>query len=238
MAGLLFFLFFLIVIVVVPFIGKISKHLKMKKSLRYIERYVFKAALEKRLLTKYVEYSPQQIERVFHCLKDYLKICVLAKQRLVAMPSKIVDEAWHEFILDTREYHRFCQRAFGEYLHHYPFDNGNSMLVQKAMQLTEELVMELPGVKPTPTLPRLFSIDRELNVANGYYYDSNFFDDVTNVGTKTFNSDSLASIAVANFAGQPDIGGNCGGGGCDSGCNGGDGDGGGDGGGGCGGGGD
>ena len=39
---------------------------------------------------------------------------------LVGMPSREVDEAWHEFILDTREYSGFCAAAFGEYLHHTP----------------------------------------------------------------------------------------------------------------------
>ena len=36
------------------------------------------------------------------------------------MPSKAVDEAWHEMILMTREYTEFCERAFGRYLHHTP----------------------------------------------------------------------------------------------------------------------
>ena len=36
------------------------------------------------------------------------------------MPSKAVDEAWHEMILITREYTYFCERAFGRYLHHNP----------------------------------------------------------------------------------------------------------------------
>jgi hypothetical protein len=34
------------------------------------------------------------------------------------MPSRAVDEAWHEFILDTRTYTSFCHAAFGRYLHH------------------------------------------------------------------------------------------------------------------------
>jgi hypothetical protein len=36
------------------------------------------------------------------------------------MPSRLVDDAWHEFILDSRAYIDFCDRAFGEYLHHTP----------------------------------------------------------------------------------------------------------------------
>jgi len=36
------------------------------------------------------------------------------------MPSNLVDDAWHEFILDTASYIEFCEGAFGEYLHHTP----------------------------------------------------------------------------------------------------------------------
>lgn len=35
-------------------------------------------------------------------------------------PSHKVDLAWHEFILFTRAYHRFCESYFGEYIHHTP----------------------------------------------------------------------------------------------------------------------
>ncbi|KTD03798.1 hypothetical protein Lgee_0455 [Legionella geestiana] len=36
-----------------------------------------------------------------------------------------IDEMWHEFILFTADYMRFCETYFGEYLHHLPnlFDN-------------------------------------------------------------------------------------------------------------------
>jgi hypothetical protein len=36
------------------------------------------------------------------------------------MPSKLVDDAWHEFILDSVAYIDFCDQAFGGYLHHTP----------------------------------------------------------------------------------------------------------------------
>jgi hypothetical protein len=36
------------------------------------------------------------------------------------MPSKLVDDAWHEFILDSVSYVDFCSQAFGDYLHHTP----------------------------------------------------------------------------------------------------------------------
>ena len=38
-------------------------------------------------------------------------------------PSLIVDMAWHEFILFTRAYDKFCQQQFGRFIHHQPEDN-------------------------------------------------------------------------------------------------------------------
>jgi hypothetical protein len=36
------------------------------------------------------------------------------------MYSTRVDEAWHQFVLFTRQYTDFCQRFFGKFLHHNP----------------------------------------------------------------------------------------------------------------------
>ncbi|MDJ0535879.1 MAG: hypothetical protein QNJ70_25890 [Xenococcaceae cyanobacterium MO_207.B15] len=32
----------------------------------------------------------------------------------------IIDEMWHTFILFTKDYHKFCDKYFGYYIHHYP----------------------------------------------------------------------------------------------------------------------
>jgi alpha-ketoglutarate-dependent taurine dioxygenase len=37
------------------------------------------------------------------------------------VPNKIMDTMWHYHILDTRAYHRDCERVFGHYLHHFPY---------------------------------------------------------------------------------------------------------------------
>ena len=36
------------------------------------------------------------------------------------MPSRAVDEAWHGLILCTARYWKFCEEAYGEFLHHHP----------------------------------------------------------------------------------------------------------------------
>ena len=39
-------------------------------------------------------------------------------------PSRVVDLAWHELILFTADYERFCQHHYGRFLHHRPGDDG------------------------------------------------------------------------------------------------------------------
>ncbi len=37
------------------------------------------------------------------------------------VPHSIMDDMWHQHILDTRAYHKDSVLIFGEYLHHYPY---------------------------------------------------------------------------------------------------------------------
>ncbi|UPT67638.1 MAG: hypothetical protein M0D57_02920 [Sphingobacteriales bacterium JAD_PAG50586_3] len=37
------------------------------------------------------------------------------------VPHSIMDDMWHQHILDTRAYHKDSDLLFGEYLHHYPY---------------------------------------------------------------------------------------------------------------------
>src|ERR1700719_1228582 len=45
----------------------------------------------------------------------------LAHPEAEIVPSKIVDQIWHQHILDTYAYHEDCERIFGFYLHHFPY---------------------------------------------------------------------------------------------------------------------
>lgn len=60
-------------------------------------------------------------------LRQWLRCCgaAMADGKVIGMPSHAVDEAWHGLILCTRRYARFCERAYGQFLHHYPDGDGN-----------------------------------------------------------------------------------------------------------------
>ena len=54
-------------------------------------------------------------------------------------PSLVVDLAWHEWILFTRAYAKFCQTQFGRYMHHTPGGGSeeNVNRYQRTLELYE-----------------------------------------------------------------------------------------------------
>ena len=82
------------------------------------------------------------------------------------MPSKAVDEAWHEMILITREYTYFCDRAFGRYLHHNP----DSTITNVTM---DEITAETLAIVDKHELPMtLFTADEDAGLADGNVWRS------------------------------------------------------------------
>ncbi len=90
------------------------------RQLKYIEQYYFHKGIRHKLSLKYPQLTEQQLDMVFQGLREYFRICHRAKKRMVSMPSQVIDDAWHEFILSTRIYERFCHKALGRFLHHTP----------------------------------------------------------------------------------------------------------------------
>jgi len=91
-----------------------------RKHERYIAGYEFPSYFWERVRKRLPDLSPRAMELIELGLRDWFICCAWRWGTVVGMPSRAVDEAWHEFILDTREYAGFCTAAFGEYLHHTP----------------------------------------------------------------------------------------------------------------------
>jgi hypothetical protein len=97
---------------------------------------------------------------------------------MVSMPSRIVDEAWHEFILFTRDYQDFCQKVFGQFLHHIPTESmTHQTSTQRRIQLTWRLACQQEGIslQNPDRLLLLFAIDEQLGITEGFYYTLNCF---------------------------------------------------------------
>lgn len=75
-------------------------------------------------------------------LRQWLRCAgaALPDGQVIGMPSHAVDEAWHGFILCTAPYARFCDAAYGRFLHHHPDDAGPSYAGSMAEQLGRTVV--------------------------------------------------------------------------------------------------
>ncbi len=80
-------------------------------------------------------------------IKQYRNFLFLRKKygHLYTLPPSVeIDDVWHAHILHTREYIKFCQDAFGYFLHHDPHSEGDLALADKKFQrLFEEETQKL-----------------------------------------------------------------------------------------------
>ena len=110
---------------------------------------------------------------VARALRQYFLAYLKSGCRRVAMPSQVVDELWHEFILFTRDYATFCQLAFGQFLHHTPAVKlGDSRPDNEGLRRVWWYCCLEENINPRkPTrLPLLFALDRKLGIENGFVY--------------------------------------------------------------------
>lgn len=139
----------------------------------FIERFPLQERLDRRLAARRPELDATQRAEVLEGLRDYFLISNTAGRRMVAMPSQAVDDAWHEFILFTRQYEQFCHRAFGRFLHHTPAEAMTSPTqAGDGIKRAWRLACAHEGIDPKAPdrLPRLFALDARLGIAGGFVY--------------------------------------------------------------------
>lgn len=144
--------------------------------LAYIKSYHFHNSITNKLQTKYPHLTNEQTHLVFRGLRDYFFMCNRAGNTMVAMPSQIVDDAWHEFILFTRAYKQFCHKALGRFLHHTPAEAMSApTMASEGIKRAWRLACAKERIDPTsPTrLPLIFSIDAMLEIPGGFTYSVN-----------------------------------------------------------------
>jgi hypothetical protein len=149
---------------------------KRKKQLTYIESYRFHESIKSKLQQKYPTLTNEQLDLVFRGLRDYFYICNRSGKKMISMPSRIVDDAWHEFILFTRTYKTFCLKALGRFLHHTPAEAMKTpTLAQEGIKRAWRIACSKEGISPkNPVrLPLIFALDSMLNIPNGFRYSIN-----------------------------------------------------------------
>lgn len=205
------------------------------------EAHIRSFALPKGLYDKLRERHPalslKECQLVAQGLRQFFLTYLKSGRRHVSMPSQVVDDLWHEFILYTRGYQMFCDKAFGRFLHHTPaaalsITSGQSNAGLRRCWWHACRDENINPVKPA-RLPLLFALDTKLNIRNGFRYAADCAS-VRRVGMAVpaagaaviycggdFSStsmdggiDGFGSDGGASDSADADSGSGCGGGGC------------------------
>jgi hypothetical protein len=203
-------------VLLILFLWVVYNAARQSSQQKYIQNYKFHPAIKNKLKNKHPHFTDHQLELVFQALRDYLHICNQAgARRMVSMPSQVVDDAWHEFILFTGSYGLFCRKAFGRFLHHTPAEAMRTPTqAQDGIKRAWRLACRKAGINPqTPeTLPLLFAIDTQLAIPNGFIYNLHCGWADSPSGSRSY---CVSDIGCGGGCSSGDGGGDgCGGGGC------------------------
>ncbi|MGB1868790.1 MAG: glycine-rich domain-containing protein [Porticoccaceae bacterium] len=156
-----------------------ANHRKKVRRIELIDSFVFPSGITTSLRKTYPQLSLDQINQCLEQLREYFHLCNIAmsksktKPQQVGMPSKVVDQAWHEFILFTKQYEGFCQQAFGRFLHHTP---ATAMASEKdaseSLRTAWRIACHRQNINPLKpeALPPIFAIDTLLGISDGFAY--------------------------------------------------------------------
>jgi len=142
----------------------------------YIRSFELPRGLFERLRRQRPELSAKDCQLIAHALRQFFLSHLKSGRRYVSMPSQVVDELWHEFILYTRHYEAFCRHAFGRFLHHTPAAVlGDSRQSNAGLRRCFWWACRDENINPRQPsrLPLLFAIDGKLEIADGFRYVAN-----------------------------------------------------------------
>jgi hypothetical protein len=183
----------------------------------FLKEYIFPSSLKREVAKRYPHLSEEELIRVSKELIKYFTLFTMTgKKTVIAMPSRVLDIAWHEFILNTARYKDFCEKGIGRYIHHTPTEDDVSATHIDGIRNTWKLACEQDCLDPKSplNLPSLFAIDAELNIPDGFRYstenDYTIKVETTNETTKKEYSIELEDSNHKHHEG------------CDGGCDGGD----------------
>jgi hypothetical protein len=192
--------------------SRITRRLRRNRRRAFIQSYAFPSALADKLREHFDD--ERQVNVALEGLREWYLACLSAPGEVLGMPSKAVDVAWHEMILMTRIYHRFCEQAFGHYLHHSPdsvMDEPMRGSLARTLQVLEAVSPPLAGV------PLLFAVDGELGMDDGFFWEEHEVDELRqeqNVVSRTTYQPHPGCVgAGGGCATVGGGGGGCGGGG-------------------------
>jgi hypothetical protein len=165
---------FLVVLVFVAFAFlAIWLPLRAARRAEYIRTFLLPKGLYEKLQKIHPQLTTKDCELVGKGLRQFFLAYLKSGKQYVSMPSQVVDDLWHEFILYTRNYEQFCQSAFGRFLHHTPAAAiGGTKVANSGLRRcwTFACREELINPKVPSRLPLLFALDTKLAIVGGFAY--------------------------------------------------------------------
>ncbi len=163
----------ILVVIATSIIILVLRRIVAKRRAEFIQQYDFPHYLLLKVQSQYPAISTSLLDLVAHALKQYFLIAQSVPRKVVPMPSRVVDALWHEFILDTKAYTKFCESAFGRYFHHTPSSSSYSA-AKESLSLEEAMALacKLEGInlRHPSRLPVLFAIDELTKIPEGNVY--------------------------------------------------------------------
>jgi hypothetical protein len=141
--------------------------------IEHIRTFSLPPGLYAKLQEKYPGLALKDCQLVGRALRQFFLAYAKSGYRHVSMPSQVVDDLWHEYILYTRDYETFCKAAFGRFFHHTPaarlsYSGASAAGLRRCWWhvCAEEYI----NPKQPQRLPLLFAIDSKFNIPNGFHY--------------------------------------------------------------------
>ena len=156
-----------------PALGVAWGAMRRRRRHAFIEAYHFAPHLRAQVRQTWPHLDEGALNDVERGLRQFFRVSLAAGGRVVAMPSKVIDELWHALILDTARYQHFCRHAFGRVLHHTP---AAVMRAQapgaEPLRRAWRLACADEGLNPrqAAALPLLFELDTTLAIPGGFRY--------------------------------------------------------------------
>jgi hypothetical protein len=150
----------------------LGEHLE-KLRLDFIRNAPLPPFLSDTLIQSHPQLTPADAEQVLRGLREFFAAYLHGGRDYVAMPSQVVDTAWHAFILDTQAYEKWCATAFGRLLHHHPAQAQTpEQKIMEGLKRSWAGACEEENIDATEAtrLPLLFALDARFDIENGFRY--------------------------------------------------------------------
>ena len=166
--------------------------LRKRRQLRFLQQYRLDAAYRKAIWRDHPYLNDASLAQAEEALRQFFIMHWLAPRAQLQMPSRLADALWHAFILDTRRYQQFCQRAFGHMFHHLPAQAASAGVSQHQAAQHQAAQNQAAQMQPSWNaamhsrrymvgallggIPLLFALDAAAALEDGWLYPPELLD--------------------------------------------------------------